>query len=138
MSSRFKNLLGRTIGKILINDDYLVFETDQGNLYFHVYGDCCSQSYFHDFIGIHRLLNNGPVTEVKEVELDDAEENDRDLTQCYGFSFTTIDPKFGEVTSLMSFRNESNGYYGGYLNEISELPPSQTMTLLTEDTWLND
>lgn len=116
-----EKLVGRTIKKIYMNEDYLKFETNLGNIVFCVYGDCCSQSYFHDFIGVEKLLKGTPVVSVKSIELSTSDSkvlvnhNDSDEVECYGYEIVTEDPKFGEVTSVFSFRNSSNGYYGGSL-----------------------
>ena len=63
-----KKLIGRNVKKIFMNDENLYFETDKGFLHYTVEGDCCSYSYFHDFIGVKKLLNNGPVISIDEIE----------------------------------------------------------------------
>ena len=117
-------LIGKKINKIFLNSEYLKFETDQGNVLFEVYGDCCSHSYFYDFYGVKKLLQNGPVTDFKSIDLKEGDYNnwidpnkeyDYDYIQCYGYAITTVNPEFGEQTSVFSFRNKSNGYYGGSL-----------------------
>ena len=57
----------------------------------------------------------GPVVSTAEIPLDDAAESDDELTRCYGYEIVTEHPTFGEVTCVFSFRNDSNGYYGGSL-----------------------
>jgi hypothetical protein len=109
-------LVGKTVKKVYMNEHHLKFETDQGNFVYGVEGDCCSRSYFYDFYGIKNLLNNGPITEIKDVELLDEEKPKDDAYEdikLYGYQITTESPKFGPVTSVFSFRNSSNGYYGG-------------------------
>ena len=121
-----ERLIGRTIQKIYMNSQYLKFETNLGNIVFTVYGDCCSSSYFHDFIGVEKLLKGTPVVSVKSIDLttDDSQvkvnRNDYDSIACYGYEIVTEDPQFGEVTSVFSFRNSSNGYYGGGLENASD------------------
>lgn len=110
-----------------MNEEFLKFETDGGNFIFTVEGDCCSTSMFYDFIGVKKLLNGGRVTAVEEVPLEgkdifvkkerssvmkDRKREDDDI-KVYGYRLTTEDPQFGEVSSVFSFRNYSNGYYGG-------------------------
>lgn len=123
-----KELIGRKINAIYLNETYLKFDTDKGILVYTVYGDCCSLSVFYDFYGVKTLLKNKLVTNVKKVELhptdivkEDYGEKDKkhsdSLIQFYGFQITTESPEFGEQTSVVSFRNYSNGYYGGTLNE---------------------
>lgn len=139
-------LIGKKITHVFVNQDFLRFETETGEkLTYTVEGDCCSRSVFYDFIGVRKLLDNGPVLSVKEINLQptDIEETGEawcrfkdksgsdDSIQVYGFEVVTESPEFGEQTSVFSFRNYSNGYYGGNIadsNFAGELPE------LTEDT----
>lgn len=124
--SNTERLVGRTIKKIFMNEDYLKFETDLGNIAFRVDGDCCSSSYFHDFIGVKKLLAGNPVVSVKSVSLTENDSkvhvnrNDYEEIECYGYQIVTEDPQLGEVTSVFSFRNSSNGYYGGSLENADD------------------
>lgn len=117
------DLVGRTITEIRATEDALAFRLEDGTIYsYEVLGDCCSESYWHDFIHPERLLNT-PVLSVETVDLDDPPSTDWEFLQAYGFRFTTEDPRFGPVSSVVSFRNSSNGYYGGWCdsaNSISE------------------
>jgi hypothetical protein len=47
-----------------------------------------------------------------------------------GLEIVTDDPKFGEVTSVFSFRNDSNGYYGGW---IFKSEPDKSAPEITDD-----
>ncbi|WP_407107262.1 hypothetical protein [Rhodococcus aetherivorans] len=130
-NEEIRRLVGRTIKRIYMNEDYLKFETDLGNVVFSVYGDCCSHSYFHDFIGLEKLLKGNPVVSVRPIGLNESDSkvpvnrNDSDVISCYGFEIVTEDTRFGEVTSVFSFRNSSNGWYGGSL----ENAPDDTVVL---------
>lgn len=116
-------MIGATVSRVLIGEEILAFETDKGRAVFTVEGDCCSNSFFHDFYGVAHLLGNGPITEWEEVDLDPSdpgyvspdEQIDYEYVQTYGYRFTTVHPVFGEVSSVFSFRNSSNGYYGGWM-----------------------
>ena len=81
---------------------------------------------FYDFLGVKKLLNNGAVVSFEDIELhpsDIIEENGdqkdkksyQESIQVYGYRIVTVDPILGEVSSVFSFRNYSNGYYGGSL-----------------------
>lgn len=118
MEKTIERLVGKVVLKIYMNEDFLKFETDQGNVVFEVDGDCCSHSYFHDFIGVKKLLENGTVLSAKEISLELSEDEQKKLDsdediKVYGFEIVTGHPQFGEQTSVFSFRNSSNGYYGG-------------------------
>lgn len=130
-----ETLVGATVSGIFFNQDYLKFETDRGDACFTVYGDCCSVSYFWDFLGVRKLLDNGPILDAYEKELPQPLGSGKydDCTAAYGFAFVTEDPRFGEVTSLLSFRNDSNGYYGGEMQFIKTLPDYVVLPQLTDD-----
>lgn len=121
--NKLEELIGRRIRRVHISDDYLRFVTDQGDLAFTVEGDCCSTSYFYDFIGLDKLLK-GPVLEVAAVPLSegdprgDVPNDDYEVIECYGYKIVTDDPAFGPVTTVFSFRNSSNGYYGGWMESV--------------------
>ena len=116
-----QQMVGRKVTKIFMNTDFLRFETDKGPVVFGVDGDCCSTSRFYDFYGVKNLLNNGAITEVAKVDITpktgDKDQGAIDIgeTSVYGYQLTTESPEFGQVTSVFSFRNYSNGYYGGSL-----------------------
>jgi hypothetical protein len=116
-------LVGQTITNIWMDHENLVFEFANGNRQaYTVYGDCCSCSYFYDFLGVEKLLNNGPVVSTQRIDLDTPDDKDAqqgDYVQAYGFEIVTEDPLFGSVTSVVSFRNDSNGYYGGTMIECT-------------------
>jgi hypothetical protein len=131
---------GRTVSEVWASYEYVTFVTDQGPVTFTVYGDCCSHSYFHDVIGADNLLAGGVVTELSEVELSPGDPGyhpddcpgrrydyetgeytdspcgvDHDSLVVYGYRIVSDHPEWGEVTTVLSFRNDSNGYYGGWM-----------------------
>jgi len=114
-----KKLVGREVEKIFFNENNLKFETDDGSFLFGVTGDCCSRSIFYDFYGVKKLLENGKVISVRELPIEYGNVEDKnkayedESVKAYGYELVTEDPKFGDVTSVFSFRNYSNGYYGG-------------------------
>lgn len=119
-----ERLVGRNVTGVLMSNEYLVFETDaeggadQEPIAFVAHGDCCSYSYFYDFVGVRWLLENGPVLQAySKDEWPQPDNDDCDTrTLAYGFVIVTESERFGEVTSLVSFRNDSNGYYGGWMD----------------------
>lgn len=133
-----KHLVGKKIKQVYMNDEYLAFKTDKGNVVFTVEGDCCSSSYFHDFIGLDKVKNNGPVKSAGEVSLQDddprakVDADEWEEIAVYGFEIVTEDPTFGDVTTVFSFRNSSNGYYGGWMYYHGDTIP-KGMTALRKD-----
>lgn len=121
-----KQLIGKTVKQIFMNEEYLKFVTDGGTFVFTVEGDCCSDSYFYDFLGIKKILAGNPIVSFEAVDLLDddprakvlPDENEEEII-CYDYEIVTEDPKFEEVTSVFSFRNSSNGYYGGWMQDAN-------------------
>jgi hypothetical protein len=149
-------IVGKKVRGVWVNDEFLRFETDQGSVTYRVWGECCSHSYFHDIVGVRKLLDNGPVVSVEEVELQSGDQGYHDPecwlewegwtqegpnTKCevdhesltvYGYAFVTEHPEWGEQTTVVAFRNESNGYYGGWMDPTDD-HPQESMSLVTED-----
>lgn len=99
---------------IRIDADYLNITTDHGELGFGVDGDCCSRSYFNDAVGVNKLIGSLLIaihmTGGDEIEV---EPKYQDRVLHYGLTVVSEHPVWGDVTTVFSFRNESNGYYGG-------------------------
>lgn len=83
-------------------------------------GDCCSESWLADVVGIDTLLGQH-VVNVREIELpahltadvDEYGESPRSRQQVdrvYGWEVTTA-----KGVCTLAMRNSSNGYYGGWL-----------------------
>lgn len=128
-SEKLNTLVGKKVTAVWWGDVDLTFDTDQGLVGFALDADCCSYSYFSDIIGVDKLLENGPVIDVNAIQDRDPEyfgEYDRGTLQHYGFEIVTEHPKWGDMTTVVSFRNESNGYYGGRLvRSQDEVHPTQ-------------
>lgn len=129
-----RDLVGRIVEKIFMSSDYLRFDTNGGTFVYAVEGDCCSRSYFYDFHGVKKLLAGNPVLSADAIQLDEPTDEDArngDVVVAYGFEIVSDDPKLGEVTSVFSFRNDSNGYYGGWMFYTGERP--ENLKELTDD-----
>ena len=123
-----EKLIGKKIEKIYINDSQsvLFFKTSFGLIAFEVDGDCCSESWFADIIGVDNLINCTilKVEEIQSCELSDYDKDDgrcrQEEDEVYSYKITS-----NKGHSDIIFRNSSNGYYGGSINNgelISELP----------------
>jgi hypothetical protein len=133
-----KPLIGKKIRGIFMSSEFLVFITDDEQepvIAYTVEGDCCSYSYFYDFYGVKNLLENGPIIEAEPVSLDDPENpNDHgEWTVVYGYRLTTEHPMWGLVSSVFSFRNDSNGNYGGWMERTHTRPHLSALTLVQDD-----
>jgi hypothetical protein len=125
-----KELIGRTVREIWMDERYLKFVTDEGDVTYEVEGDCCSDSFFFDFYGVDNVIGR-EVVAFESVHLSPGDPGYRpetyavedeqgwSVTQVYGYRITTEHPSFGHVSAVFSFRNESNGYYGGWMEETA-------------------
>lgn len=114
-----QGLIGKVVTGILMDERSLTFETNEGYVVYWVDEECCSYSYFFDFYGVEHLIGS-EVMNFEEVELSKGDVGYREETwksgdDVYGYRITTIHPLFGEVSSVLSFRNANNGYYGGWM-----------------------
>ena len=127
-------LLGKTVREIWMNQEYLTFVTEDGRVTFTVYGDCCSDSFFFDFYGVDNVIDR-EVVAFEKVDLSpgdpgyrpetfevEGDEGGWKETEVYGYRLTTEHERFGHVSAVLSFRNESNGYYGGYMEHTTYVP----------------
>ena len=135
-----KDLVGKKINRIFVNQKYLKFKTNEGNFTYTVLGDCCSNSFFYDFYGVRNLLEGGKIKEVKEVKLHPTDlfviPDKGDNTSVYGFSITIEleeNDYYRERTAVFSFRNESNGYYGGWIEKVQDIQDMKVFPEITED-----
>ena len=134
-----QKLVGKTIKKIYFNEKYLKFETDNGNFCFTTEGDCCSESVFYDFYGVKDILGK-KIKEIKEVELTTDDRMDgkkyQESIAVYGYQIFWEDEGWGDRTAVFSFRNYSNGYYGGSLEDCKDtevLPEIKDDVIKTEN-----
>ena len=136
-----KTLKGKTIKNIYIdsreNPETLTFETTEGELIsFETEGDCCSHCWFADFFNIQALINE-EVLGSYEIELEDYDYNTDDgrCTQSedgiYGYKIYT---KKG--TAVLSFRDSSNGWYGGWINQTTD--HSRYYSLKNMTNWMSE
>jgi len=105
-------LIGKTIMEMKIADDRMAikFSTTEGDVVARCDAECCS----HTWIESVELPANGfPCTVLSEEDLqlpDAAQDQYGDVIQFYGVRLVT-----DKGYIVIDYRNESNGYYGGYL-----------------------
>lgn len=134
-----KELEGRYIVSIYRSgDEMLIFQTDKGLISFLVEGDCCSRSWIEHFEGVEALLGK-TVISTEDIMINnvfprneydetiDEHGNAHEYLQSYGVKLTTTAGR-----AQIEYRNSSNGYYGGWMNEgdvLESLPPHTTMLI---------
>lgn len=109
-------LTGKTITALYINKDQsaLKVQTTDGELIYKTYGECCSETWIADILGVDALLNS-QVVRVEDIALPKYNINDgrcrqkEDLVYCYRITTSR------GVCDVI-FRNSSNGHYGGWLD----------------------
>jgi hypothetical protein len=114
------HLVGTKIQSIKVSNDneQLIITTDKNILGIDTYGDCCSETWFSDILGV-KFLINATVSLVESVSMDGYNVDDgrckQLIDEVYGYKITT-----NKGNADIIFRNSSNGYYGGGLCWISE------------------
>lgn len=128
-----KELIGKKILGLRISEDQteLAFDTDQGEIAYQTYGDCCSETWFADITGVNALIG-GTVSVAEEVDMDGYNVDDgrcrQDYDSAYGWKIAT-NKGYADIV----FRNSSNGYYGGWIDLM--LNPSSYSTIAITDDW---
>lgn len=127
------DLVGQTVVSIGVDDEQHLMTlrlAGGSDIILTTEGDCCSESWFADFLGVDALLNQ-PIEQFEEIELPDYTTDDgrgrQDFDRVYGYRFTT--PR-GYADLI--FRNSSNGYYGGEMH-MKEGKYPETLAEITKD-----
>jgi hypothetical protein len=110
----FDKLIGKKVVRVFAAKGGRVigFEDDGGLVTaFSSEGDCCSVSWFEHVTGLDNLLGHTVISEAR-LELPEPAQPEDGLIQAYGYRLTT-DKGYFEI----EMRNESNGYYGGWVEE---------------------
>jgi len=117
-----EKLIGKKIESVTIFGDYhnyILFKTDLGDVKYFADGDCCSSSFFSEIFNADNIIGQ-VIKEVKDIPLEDGEAPNRGATEddnekVYGIHITS-----DKGTCTIIFRNHSNGYYGGSIEETEE------------------
>lgn len=112
------SLVGKTIKQVYISrgEDFLVVLHDEGHSLYETYGDCCSETWIADLVGVQNLLGH-KVLHVEDVAMEDVEDGRtrQEYDQFFGIKIATT----GGYVDII-YRNSSNGYYGGDLSEVRD------------------
>jgi hypothetical protein len=125
-----QNLVGRKVSALSISDNQslLVVTHDEGEAIYETEGDCCSNTWIADIVGVDRLLGQ-MVLAVESVRMESVEDGRtrQDYDRFYGIKLTTT----GGYVDIV-YRNSSNGYYGGSLERRKDVV-TRKLTAITED-----
>jgi hypothetical protein len=110
-------LIGKSVIGLRVNEDQSIMAFDHPDgtsTSYETYGDCCSETWFADVIGVSALLGSH-VLAVEHMDL--PEVDDKRTRQEYD-SFYGVKLQTNKGIVDIVYRNSSNGYYGGaiYLN----------------------
>lgn len=93
-----------------MSEYHLFFCLEDGEfISFYVEGDCCSYSRWTDITNVNNILNK-TIVSVGEYDVSARYLPGSDCEQAYGFELITDDGRAQFV-----FQNNSNGYYGGWM-----------------------
>lgn len=108
-----QEFVGKIIKEVYINDDAttVAFLFDNKDLIaFDVEGDCCSRSYLEDIFNKYQLLGS-LITSIEEIDI--GQKSSGDYTE---IKYHAVKIHTENGICQFEFRNESNGYYDGYLD----------------------
>lgn len=116
---RLDKFVGAMILSIWIDSErqYLLIKTNRGDYNFNAVGDCCSRSWFEHITGICNVIG-AIVLDIPELRPEEiSRENIKEFDVLQNYQ-TKLKTNRGEL--FIEFRNESNGYYGGWLSFESD------------------
>lgn len=117
-----ESLEGKTIKRVFIDDTdnhFICLEIKgERTLILQAEGDCCSETWFHDIIGIDAILNQ-KILSIRQLDLPEVIDGHtrQEYDKFYGIEIGTI-----KGICTIAFRNSSNGYYGGWIEIHNSLP----------------
>lgn len=121
--------LNKTIKNIYIDkykQDHLYFKTEGYIILWEAVGDCCSEAWFADIIGMPFFLkNDSRIYAIEQLCFGNYVPKDhssrQDVDTIYGYQ---LKKPYGDGNLTVIFRNSSNGHYGGEIEEtvIDKLP----------------
>lgn len=107
------DLIGKTVKALYLSHDQadLFVLHNEGMAAYGCYGDCCSETWIADIVGVSGLLGH-TVLEAQDIDLPDIQDERcrQEDDRFYGIKLLTT----GGYVDIV-YRNSSNGYYGGEL-----------------------
>lgn len=134
--SPFESLIGRTVNRVRFVDstDQLLIYTLSGIIGYTVEGDCCSISWFYRVLNPQNLIGEKVIC-VMEGCFDDLDPEDglgrQESESFYAYSIVTA-----KGVCEVTFRNSSNGYYGGWMTAQHDPEvTNETFIRELEESW---
>jgi hypothetical protein len=136
----FKNLIGKRINGIFVNDDHtiLVFRSTGGDLHpYSISGDCCNTVYINHLQGVNvigegnvfDLIRGALVLSAEDKEWKPAiQQEGEEFYEVVEDGFFTICTDRGYID--LELRNEHNGYYGGHIDEYDDISKEEISELI--------
>jgi hypothetical protein len=109
-----EKLVGKKVYGYELNDarDELKLKLDDGYCTLYAHGDCCSKSWFEGIAGDEALEDGAEILEITMVSHGEKDNDDEyHVTKQYGIKFKTTNGYCD-----IDMRNESNGYYSGFIS----------------------
>lgn len=124
---KYEDAIGLTIVDLQREGDNLVLLTlsNEPDIVLTPYGDCCSTTWIES-IDLTEPLLYAVIKKIEDIDMPDGphvgtiNHPNVDVVSYYGLRITT-----NKGISVIDYRNDSNGYYGGYL-ELSLRPKPNT------------
>ena len=128
VKSVLDNLIGKTVKTLYLSTDQSLFVVlhNEGYSVYETYGDCCSETWIADLVGVYSLLGH-TVVSAEDVYLDEIEDDRsrQDVDRLYGVKLISTGGYFDLI-----YRNSSNGYYGGDLSREGDYDEYDTADLI--------
>jgi len=128
------DLVGKTVKALYVSDDQsrLVVSHNEGHASYYCFGDCCSETWIADIVGVSSLLGH-TVLKAEDIDLPQPDVDDgrsrQEYDSFYGIKLLTS----GGYVDIV-YRNSSNGYYGGNLERDNDpVTNLAEMIEITED-----
>lgn len=124
--SAMHKLVGKTVQALRIDEDgqhYLAFDVDGHDepIIYVAVGDCCSEAWFADIINPQAILGH-TITDAVDLFIGaSSHEEDIRCRQEYD-EIMGVDLYTSAGVCNIIFRNSSNGYYDGWLEEYKQGP----------------
>lgn len=111
--SSFDELKNKLVRKVFYNENEITFVLDDDTkVSYRAVGDCCSSSYIED------LDNRDAFTNAIFVDVEEVDGETKDVSDWEVYKWTFYKFKTNKGMCTLSFRNESNGYYNGWLEKV--------------------